>query len=394
MLNVSKINEVRNLNLIYVFSTNSIFDKENNKYVGIKMVYNNGSILEVDYKDPLFGQLIKRVIERYKKEKSKRNIVLLGDFTRKLIENASFYVLEGKEDKNNQINYYSYENKLLNKYRPYLFDALKLIFNEIFKNLSFEITNLEGFNRKFRLDYNISGISKSTNVLIYNKDNELHFKIGNIENSNEYIIGTIKQTNNKVITEFSYGNYRGKLQYDPLNEESLKEIYADDYLYYINDNNETLLEEDINKIKYYLDQIGVTNISKVLKVNDNTYLCFYNENVEKEGELLYRENLIFMNFLEDRVDVTKTMREGFSKYDGIISVLLDEAEDTITVRKLYDLNNEYLVKETSKNNDYSYEVLDIDTDRNLSSDYSLEGFKNIEVETIDSIKQYKKGARR
>ena len=34
------------------------------------------------------------------------------------------------------------------------------------------------------------------------------------------------------------------------------------------------------------------------------------------------------------------------------------------------------------------------TDRNLSSDYSLEGFKNIEVETIDSIKQYKKGARR
>ena len=394
MLNVSKINEIRNLNLIYVFSTNSIFDSENNKYVGIKLVYNNGSILEVDYKDPLFGSLIKRVLERYNKEKTKRNIVLLGDFTKKLIENASFYVLEGKEDKNNQINYYSYENKLLNKYRPYLYDALKMIFNEIFKNVSFEIPNLEGFNRKFRLDYNISGISKSTNVLIYNKDNELHFKIGNIENSNEYIIGTIKQTNNKVITEFSYGKYRGKLQYDPLNDESLREIYADDYLYYINDNNDTLFDEDIKKVKYYLDQIGVTNTERILKVNDNTYLCFYNENIEKEGELLYRENLIFINFLEDRVDVTKTMREGFSKYDGIISVLLDEAEDTITVRKLYDLNSEYLVKETCKDNDYSYGVLDIDTDRNLSSDYSLEGFKNIEVETIDSIKQYKKGARR
>ena len=394
MLNVSKINEIRNINLIYVFSTNSIFDKENNKYVGIKIVYNNGSILEIDYKDPLFGLLIKRVLERYNKEKSKRNIVLLGDFTKKLIENASFYVLEEKEDKNHQINYYSYENKLLNKYSPYLFETLKLIFSEILKNTSFEITNLEGFNRKFKLDYSISGISKSTNAIIYNKDNELPFRVGNIENSNGYITGTIKQTNNKVISEFNYGKYKGKLEYDPLNNETYREIYADDYLYYISDNNETLLDEDMKKVKYYLNQIGVTNIEKILKINDDTYLCFYNENVEKEGELLYKENLIFMNFSEDRVDIIKTMREGFSKYDGIISVLLDEAEDTITVRKLYDLNNEFLVKEICHDNDYSYEVRDIDNDKNLSSDYSLEGFKNIEVETIDSIKQYKKGARR
>ena len=363
MLNVSKINEIRNINLIYVFSTNSIFDKENK-------------------------------LERYNKEKSKRNIVLLGDFTKKLIENASFYVLEEKEDKNNQINYYSYENKLLNKYSPYLFETLKLIFSEILKNTSFEITNLEGFNRKFKLDYSISGISKSTNAIIYNKDNELHFRVGNIENSNGYITGTIKQTNNKVISEFNYGKYKGKLEYDPLNNETYREIYADDYLYYISDNNETLLDEDMKKVKYYLNQIGVTNIEKILKINDDTYLCFYNENVEKEGELLYKENLIFMNFSEDRVDIIKTMREGFSKYDGIISVLLDEAEDTITVRKLYDLNNEFLVKEICHDNDYSYEVRDIDNDKNLSSDYSLEGFKNIEVETIDSIKQYKKGARR
>ena len=45
MLNVTKVNEIRNLNLIYVYSTNSIFDKDNNKYVGIKIVYNNASIL-------------------------------------------------------------------------------------------------------------------------------------------------------------------------------------------------------------------------------------------------------------------------------------------------------------------------------------------------------------
>ena len=44
MLNVTRVNEIKNLNLIYVYSTNSIFDKDNNKYVGIKIVYNNDSI--------------------------------------------------------------------------------------------------------------------------------------------------------------------------------------------------------------------------------------------------------------------------------------------------------------------------------------------------------------
>lgn len=394
MLNATRVNEIRNLNLIYVYSTNSIFDKENNKYVGIKLVYNNASILEVDYRDPLFGLLIKRVLERYNKEKNQRNIVLLGDFTKELIQNASFYVLEEKEEKNNQIDYYSYENKLLNKYKPYLFETLKAIFNEIFKNYSFKVIGLEGFNRKFILEYSISGVSKSTNMIIYNKDNELHFKIGNIENSNEYIIGSIKQTNNKVISEFNYGEYKGKLEYDALNKEALEEIYVDNYLYYTNDNKKLLYDEDMGKILYYLEQLGIPYTDNVLMINDNTFLCFYSENIDKEGELLYRENLIFMNFSEDRIDITKTMREGFSKYDGIVSVLLDENEDTITIRKLYDLNNEFLVKEVCKNGDYSYGVTILDTDKDLSRDYRLEGFNNINVDTIDSIKQYKKGRKK
>ena len=88
------------------------------------------------------------------------------------------------------------------------------------------------------------------------------------------------------------------------------------------------------------------------------------------------------------------MKEGFSKYDGIVSVLLDEKEETTTLRKLYDLNNEFLIKEISKNNDYIYEVTCLNEDRDLSSNYSLDGFEHIDVDTIDSIKQYKKGAKK
>ena len=88
------------------------------------------------------------------------------------------------------------------------------------------------------------------------------------------------------------------------------------------------------------------------------------------------------------------MKEGFSKYEGLISVLLDEKEDVTTLRKLYDLNNEFLIKETSKDNDYQYEVTCLSEDRDLSSNYSLDGFDHIDVNTIDSIKQYKKGAKK
>ena len=151
MLNISKINSIRNINLVYVYSTNSIFSKENNKYVGIKIVYNNSSILEADYKDPLFGDLIKRILERYNKEKNSRNIILLGEFTKKLINEASFYVLTNKEEVNNQINYYSYENKLLNKYRPYLDETIKMIMNQILKTNSFEINSIDGFNRNYKI---------------------------------------------------------------------------------------------------------------------------------------------------------------------------------------------------------------------------------------------------
>ena len=165
-------------------------------------------------------------------------------------------------------------------------------------------------------------------------------------------------------------------------------------MYYINDNKETIFDDDMGKILYYLEQLGIPYTDKILKINDNTFLCFYSENIDKDGELLYRENLIFMNFSEDRIDISKTMREGFSKYDGIVSVLLDENEDTITIRKLYDLNNEFLVKEVCKNDDYSYGVTSLDTDKNLSLYYSLDSFDNISVDTIDSIKQYKKGKRK
>ena len=67
--------EIKNLNLIYVFTTDSIFKKGSNKYVGARVVFeNNTRSFALDYKDKHFQKFIKRILERYYKEKDKRKI--------------------------------------------------------------------------------------------------------------------------------------------------------------------------------------------------------------------------------------------------------------------------------------------------------------------------------
>ena len=388
----SKINTVRNINLIYVFSTNSIFDKKSNKYVGIKLVYNNSTVLEADYKDPLFGELVKRVLDRYNKEKNSRNIILLGDFTKKLINESSFYVLDEKEEKNVQINYYSYENKLLNKYKPYLFDTINLVFKEILKIETFNILNLDGYNKNFKLDYEINGIKRNTKIMIYNKENEMYFKLCNLE-TNEYISGVIKESNNEVDVEYKFGKYTGISKYDALNLDVIKKIYSNKELYYMNDNVDTLLDEDKVKVSKYLKALNIDN-ANVLKVNDDTYLCFYSSNTIKDGQVLYKENLIFINLEEDIIRIIKSEKEGFSKYDGIVSVLLDTKEDSITIRKLFEVNKNILIEEKCIDGDYTYGLTITNDDKNLKNEFNIDEFDLQDINSIEDIKKYKKEVKR
>ena len=87
----SKINEIKNINLIYVFSVDSIFNDKTNKYIGIKIVYGNNQIIETDYTDFKFQDLVKRVINIYNTEKDKRHIILLGALTKEIMSDLSLY---------------------------------------------------------------------------------------------------------------------------------------------------------------------------------------------------------------------------------------------------------------------------------------------------------------
>ena len=83
-LTEAQIFEIKNLNLIYVFTTDNIIKNNFEKYIGIKVVYDDDKVFSLDYKSEYFESFIKRILSRYNKEKEKRNIILLGDLTKKI----------------------------------------------------------------------------------------------------------------------------------------------------------------------------------------------------------------------------------------------------------------------------------------------------------------------
>ena len=78
-LSEAQIYSIKNLDLIYIFATDSILNNETNKYIGAKVVYDNKKTLTFDYTDKYFEKYIKKILEVYNNEKDNRNIVLLGD---------------------------------------------------------------------------------------------------------------------------------------------------------------------------------------------------------------------------------------------------------------------------------------------------------------------------
>ena len=78
----AQISEIKNLNLIQIYATDSIFNNNTNKYIGARVVFNNNNVLSLNYKDKHFQVFIKKILEKYKEEKDKGNIILLGELTK------------------------------------------------------------------------------------------------------------------------------------------------------------------------------------------------------------------------------------------------------------------------------------------------------------------------
>ena len=267
----SKINEIKNINLIYVFSVDSIFSDKNKKYIGIKIVYGDNSIIETDYTDPRFSQLVKRVIDRYNIEKDNRHIVLLGALTKEVMNNFSFDVLEEPE-KNQQIPYFSVGNKKVNRYVPFIKETIMFIVERILKYNTFEINSINGYNYRYFIRYSIAGNREEAGMILYYKDDKLYFQINNINGIKSDISGTIEDELSLINIKFIVDKFVGNICIDNKNNMVEKDIKVGKELFYHDDTKQSISKKDMELINHYINMFDYNNKGNILKINDNLFL--------------------------------------------------------------------------------------------------------------------------
>ena len=388
-LREERINEIRNINLIYVYQADSIFKNNTNKYVGIKVVYNNNSIIDGKYNDNNFALLVKKVIERYNKEKNNRKIILLGDLTKKLINSASFHVIEEIEDKKEQIPYYECENKIFYRFKNYLEEAINTVMKDILKFESFKISSIDGFNHKYKVNYTLGGQKYILNLVIFNDSETLYFKTNYYANENIKINGRVEEKLGAVEAICNVGGkYKITLLNDVKNNEKIKHIESFGETLIYEDNLDTILEEDIKILDFYFKYMNISNISNILKINDKTYIANIYSETNKDDELLYKDTNILISIDKDTVRITTIAKDGFSKYDDQICVLLDKKICEVIFRK-YNIGNQYnVVIETNDNNSYTYKVLKLKENLDLNKPFDLSNSTEIDAYSIEDIKKY------
>lgn len=400
----AKIAEIKNLNLIYIFTTDSILKNNSEKYIGAKIVYNKDQVLTLDYKSTHFSKFIQKILSRYNKEKSKRNIILLGDLTKKLVQDSFFTIVgEKKEFKQTSGIFVNNKKNQVKLYEKYLEKTLQVILKGLYNYDYVKVKKIDGFNYKYVVTYNCP-IERRLHMLIFIKeDGNLDFRISNIDNNNVNISGTIIDKFNSIEINWyeSNQNLKGNVIFNTNDKLITEKVYKEDKLYYFKESEDTLLEEDEEIINFYTELFGIKKLSNVMKIADCTYLLSdANVLLEKEEGIIYNNTQVQISLLEEDVIIKEKIKNGISKYNDEIKIALDEKINEFTLKQLEIDGKFYMLiqKRTKKNNSntYSYEVLKLDGEKNIFIPFEIEDRYEIEKElkSFEFAKQYIKGGKR
>lgn len=395
----AQISEIKNLNAIYIFTTDSILKNNTEKYVGAKVVYDKDKTFSLDYKSEYFSDFIKRILTRYNKEKNKRNIVLLGDLTKKLVNDSLFDIEEEKQVfvQPTSILVNSKKNEV-KRQEKYLKKVLKVIFKAI-KNYDFvSIDSIDGFNHKYVVNYSIGNIKKQLHMLIFVKDEDnIDFRITNIDGDVVNINGTIEE--NLSIIKINWcddvKNINGSIVYDSKEKIIEEKLYKDMQPIVSREYFDTLLDEDENIISFYLDLCNLKILNNIMKIDDNCYFLS-DENVlgEDDTSIFYKGLSCSINIYNDQVIIRYKEKNGISKYNEQIKVVLDEEINEFILKKLFVGNKFYILLEKrnikDKNNNYNYNLLELDNDIDLFNPFDVKKKTEInqELKSFNLAKQY------
>ena len=358
----ARINQIKNISLIYIYTTDSILNNDSNKYIGAKVVYDNNKTINIDYKDKHFGTFIKRIIEQYQKEKDKRRIVLLGDLTKKLMETLSFDLVEEKVNSTSkQIPLFKVENRNLLKYKSALKEIITLVMTRNLKYDNIKVKDINGYNNHYQVTYQVGNIEKTFPMIIYNDEDTLYFEINRIDKLNTDIHGSIELKGQKLEVTYDDGEYSAKIIYDSESCITSKSMMKDLIPLHYEETNDVITDEEIKSIKSYLNLFEDEIPSNILKVGDNSYLLSQINSEEKDEDILY--NVVsYLITIDEPLIATKTIVDGFIKYNGEVKSILGKTTKEIMLKKIKVDGKETFIEEirTTTNNteSFEYNVLD------------------------------------
>ena len=358
----AKINQIKNIDLIYIYTTDSILNNDSNKYIGAKVAYDKNKIINVDYKDKHFSIFIKRIIEQYQKEKDKRRIVLLGDLTKKLMETLSFDLVEEKVNSTSkQIPLFKVENRNLLKYKSALKEIITLVMTRNLKYDNIKVKDINGYNNHYQVTYQVGNIEKTFPMIIYNDEDTLYFEINRIDKLNTDIHGSIELKGQKLEVTYDDGEYSAKIIYDSESCITSKSMMKDLIPLHYEETNDVITDEEIKSIKSYLNLFEDEIPSNILKVGDNSYLLSQINSEEKDEDILY--NVVsYLITIDEPLIATKTIVDGFIKYNGEVKSILGKTTKEIMLKKIKVDGKETFIEEirTTTNNteSFEYNVLD------------------------------------
>lgn len=362
-----KISELKNINLIYIASTDSIFTKEEDKYLSMKVVYNNhNDLIYLDFKDPHFSSLVKRVISRYKQEKDNRNIVLLGDLSKRLFTDDTILknVEEKKSFDSEGIALFDSKKDRLVTFEPYLNQFLMDILKTLKHYEAVKIDKIDGYNNKYVVYYSLGSVKKSFPIIItFANDETIDFRIGLVDGLNLNVTGTLKNNLNYVEANWQSNNQAicGYCRYDVIGNEIERKIVDDDKTLFYAEVGETMLNEDIDIINFYLKLFGINWNQEFIKTDDHNYISGMSKKLLEEKDNILAENHgIQLYVKDDRVVLKYKIKNGISKYDNFLNVELEYTEYEIILTKITIDKEMYILIEKVSENDfgkkYDYEV--------------------------------------
>ncbi len=400
-----QISEIKNLDLIYVFSTDSIFKNETNKYVGAKIVYDKNRVLALDYKNRHFEKFIKRILDRYKREKGRRKIILLGDLTKKLVNDASFAVLDEERVKGKQesgLPSFNTNDREIKNCENYLKETMQMIIMLFKKYEVLKIDQITGFNHKYVVDYSIGSVKKQLPIILFQGDDgSISFKVKVIDDVP--IDGKIECDGGKVNISWADANddLKGSIIYDAQDKAVERKITSNGVSVFYDETVETLLEEDIDLLKFYFDFCEIEMPSNILKTSDKSFLLSDEKTIsEGEEEILYTNTGSQVDISNDKVVIRHRLKNGFTKYNNQINVTLDQESEEITLKVLEIETKKCILMERKKsdghNTNFTYHIYEVDEELDLTKPFNVQNKIDInrEVPTLEVVKEYIKSKRK